>query len=263
MKFSLGLVTAMPLEESIGLAKTAEKANYHRVWLGEDIFHRELFTYLSVLSLNTEKIGLASGITSPYVRNQFILASSGLALSRLSQDRFVYGLGVGGLPELGKLIGGKPKKPVEVLQKTVRYLQKKLSVEVYLGVRGPRMLGLAGRVADGVLLSGPKAYVQKAIQIIDDSAPAGKRVKKVLWNAFYLGENRELVSRITRVMLESMPEFALQNMDLNRAYEELCFSGSKEGILDEIETYEGMGVDEFVIGPPFGKNPTAVLEDMV
>ncbi|HDH28347.1 MAG TPA: LLM class flavin-dependent oxidoreductase, partial [Euryarchaeota archaeon] len=69
MRLSLGLVTAMTIRKSIALAKAAEDAGYHRIWVGEDIFHREIFTYLSVLALNTKSIGLGTGITSTYVRN--------------------------------------------------------------------------------------------------------------------------------------------------------------------------------------------------
>jgi alkanesulfonate monooxygenase SsuD/methylene tetrahydromethanopterin reductase-like flavin-dependent oxidoreductase (luciferase family) len=61
MRISLGLTTGMTVKESVALARAAEGAGYYRVWLGEDIFYRELFTYLTILSLNTENIGLASG----------------------------------------------------------------------------------------------------------------------------------------------------------------------------------------------------------
>ena len=103
MRLSLGLVTAMTIRKSIALAKAAEDVGYHRIWAGEDIFHREVFTYLSVLSLNTEGIGLGTAITSPYVRNLPVLANSTKALSELSKGGFILGLGVGGLPEVERL----------------------------------------------------------------------------------------------------------------------------------------------------------------
>jgi hypothetical protein len=51
-------------------------------------------------------------------------------------------------------------------------------------------------------------------------------------------------------MLESMPEFALQDLDEERVEEELCLYGSKEEILEEINEYEKFGIDEVVVGPP-------------
>jgi alkanesulfonate monooxygenase SsuD/methylene tetrahydromethanopterin reductase-like flavin-dependent oxidoreductase (luciferase family) len=142
------------------------------------------------------------------------------------------------LPEVKKLTGERPKKPLYVLEKAVRFIKERFDLEVYLGVRGPKMLELAGRVADGVILSGPKGYIRKAVGIVDDASNGQRKVKKVLWNVFYLGKNPEKVSKITSVMLESMPEFALQDLDEERVEEELCLYGSKEEILEEINEYE-------------------------
>ncbi|MFQ5800530.1 MAG: LLM class flavin-dependent oxidoreductase, partial [Candidatus Hydrothermarchaeales archaeon] len=234
-----------------------------RVWVGEDIFYRELFTYLSILSLKTERILLASGITSPYVRGPHVLASSVSAIVELSKNRFSLGLGAGGLPEVERLIGERPKKPVEALEKAVLFLKERRSVEVYLGVRGPRMLELAGRIADGVILSGPKGYVKEAIEIVGGSAKKRGKVKKVLWNAFLLGEDSRLVEKVTSVMLESMPEFALRHIeDRRNVVDELCIYGSKDRILQGLEEFEEMGIDEFVIGPPYGKDPLEVIKAM-
>lgn len=263
MKISLGLTTWMPVKESVALAKIAEKAGYHRAWVGEDIFYRELFTYLSVLSLKTEHMLLASGITSPYVRKPHVLASSVSAIAELSKNRFSLGLGVGGLPDVERFTGKKPEKPARVLEKAVLFLRDRMNLEVYLGVRGPRMLELAGRTADGVILSGPKGYVKEAIGIVDESAKDQGRVKKVLWNAFLLGEDKRLVEKVTSVMLESMPEFALKHVeDRRNAAEELCIYGSKDRILKEMRRFEEMGIDEFVVGPPYGKEPLEVIKAM-
>ncbi|GBE57030.1 MAG TPA: LLM class flavin-dependent oxidoreductase [Euryarchaeota archaeon] len=261
MHLSLGLVTAMTIRKSIALAKAAEDVGYHRIWAGEDIFHREIFTYLSVLALNTKSIGLGTGITSTYVRNLPVLANSSKALSELSSDRFILGLGVGGLPEVEKLTGARPKNVVKTLEETALLLKEKRGIKIYMGVRGPRMLELAGRVADGVILSGPRGYIEKAIEIVD-GASNGRRVEKVLWNAFYLGENPRLVSKITSVMMESMPTFARRYMDPAGAEDELCITGSLEHVKEEITGYEKQGIDELVIGPPYGENPIEVIKEM-
>ncbi len=261
MRLSLGLVTAMPVSESIALSKAAENAGYIRIWVGEDIFHREVFTYLSVLAEETKNIGLATGITSPYVRNLPVLGNSSKALRELNKDRFVLGLGVGGLPEVEKLIGTRPKNTVETLEKTALHLKEKLGIKVYMGVRGPLMLELAGRVADGVSLSGPRDYIEKAVEIVD-IASEGRLVEKVLWNAFYIGKNPKRVSQITSVMLESMPWFARKFMDVDRSEEDLCITGSLEHVKAEITKYEKLGIDEFVVGPPYGENPASIIEKM-
>ncbi|MFV2040422.1 MAG: LLM class flavin-dependent oxidoreductase [Candidatus Hydrothermarchaeales archaeon] len=261
MRLSLGLVTAMPIKKSVELAKEAEDAGCSHVWVGEDIFHREVFTYLSVLALNTERICLGTAITSSYVRDKNVIANSSKAVSELCNGRFTLGIGVGGLPEVERLTGSRPKNTVETLEKSALYLKEKLDIKIYMGVRGPHMLELAGRIADGVILSGPRGYVEKAVEIVDRASEGG-RVEKVLWNAFYLGENPLLVSKITGVMMESMPEFARKHMDENMAEDELCISGSMDRIKTQIEEYEKMGIDELVIGPPYGENPANVIREL-
>ena len=251
----------MPIADSVNLARSAEKADYSRIWLGEDIFHREVFTYLSILVQATEKIRLGTGITSPYVRNLPVLASSAKAVSDLFRGRFMLGLGVGGLPEIEKLTGTRPKNTVETLEKTVQHLREKLDTQIFMGVRGPKMLELAGRVADGVILSGPRGYIEKAVEIVD-TASEGRHVEKVLWNAFYLGENPRLISQITSVMMDSMPGFAREYMDPARAEEELCITGPLEQVKEEIKGYEKLGIDALVVGPPYGENPVDVIGKM-
>jgi 5,10-methylenetetrahydromethanopterin reductase len=261
MKISLGLVTAMPIGDSISFAQTAEKSGYNCVWVGEDIFHREIFTYLSILSLNTKNIGLGTGVTSPYVRELRILESCGKALSKLTRKRFTLGLGTGGIPELKKLTGMGPSNPVQTLYETLRYLKERLDIEIYLGVRGPRNLELGGKIADGVILSGPRGYIKKAIEIVDTASEGRGKVKKVLWNAFYLGEDKKLVSNVTSVMMESMPPFALKYMDMKQIEDELCIFGSKEKIDEEIEAFGELGIDEIVIGPPYGRAPIDAVRE--
>jgi 5,10-methylenetetrahydromethanopterin reductase len=258
MKYSLGLVTAMPIKDSLKLAKASEDEGFHRIWYGEDIFHREIFTSMSILSLYTEKIRIATGVTSPYTRYPDIIRNSVQAVSELSEGRFGLGLGVGGLPEVERLTGKRPENPLKVMKETVEYLKSKFDLRIYLGVRGPKLLGLAGQIADGVILSGPKGYIKNAIKIIDKSS-TGRRLEKILWNAFYLGENRELISKITKVIRESMPEFALEDIDNERIDQELCISGSEKDILEQINDYKSIGIDEFVLGPPYGDEPIEAI----
>ncbi|RMF89878.1 MAG: LLM class flavin-dependent oxidoreductase [Methanobacteriota archaeon] len=258
---SLGITTSMTVEESKTLVGAAEDAGYTRVWLGEDIFHREVFTYLSLLAAGGSSIGLGVGVTSPYVRYKEVLAASAKAVSELSQGRFILGLGAGGLPEVERLTGSRPRKPVSVMEEAIKDLRERTGLSIYVGARGPRMLELAGRVADGVILSGPKRYLDRALEIVDE-ASEGRRVRKVLWNAFYLGENEALLSKVTEVMLQSMPPFAKDFMDRRDPERDLCVAGPPERVAREIRGFEKKGFDEVVIGPPYGETPESAIAEM-
>lgn len=123
MKLSLGLVTAMEPLGAIDLAREAEKQDFHRIFIGEDIFHREVYTFLSIIALHTEKIGLATGITSPFTREKTVFLDSIKGVKELSKGRFTLGLGAGGLPEIRRLTGERPVKPLAMMENTVQLIR--------------------------------------------------------------------------------------------------------------------------------------------
>lgn len=312
MKLSLGITTSMPLEKSINYAKIAEENNYHRIWIGEDILSREVFTYISIIALKTNRISLATGITSPYLRNIAVIASNTASIQILSRNRFTLGLGVGGIPEIERLTGRKPERVIEVMKETALLLRRifkgerityegriaslkdyklniKLEVEpkIYFGVRGEKLLSLAGEIADGVIFSGPKHYLARAMQIVDEAAERAGRDKKeidrVLWNCTVEVENSEdlkLARLVSATIAASIPKSSLSEVDQIRIREkfkagkyeeaaqilseelmkEFCIYGSKRDILDSFNKFEAMGFKEFVVGPPFSKNPERTIK---
>ncbi|MEM2934191.1 MAG: LLM class flavin-dependent oxidoreductase [Halobacteria archaeon] len=312
MKLALGITTSMPLEKSISYAKIAEENNYHRVWIGEDILSREVFTYISIIALKTERIQLATGITSPYLRNIAVIASNAAGIQILSKNRFTLGLGVGGIPEIEKIMGKKPDRVIKIMRETALLLRKifkgekityegrttrlrdyklsiKLEVEpkIYFGVRGEKLLALAGEIADGVIFSGPKRYLKRAMQIVDEAAERAGRDKKeidrVLWNCTVEVENEEdlkLARLVSATIAASLPKNSLSEADQIREkfkagrYEEaaqmmseefmreFCIYGSKKEILNCFNQFKEMGFREFVVGPPFSKNPARTIKSI-
>lgn len=294
MRLSLGLTTSMPLNESLSLIKVAEKKGYSKVWVGEDLNGRDVFAYLSVLALNTGRIILGSGITSPWVRNVCVIANSTAGLQFLSKGRFILGLGVGSIPEVSVVIGSKPEKVVSRMEEVIHFIRKvfnggmvsqsagfihiknySLAVavkppKIYLGVRGPKMLALAGRVADGVILSGPVEYLKEAMEIVDvEAEEAGRKpkdVKRVVWNPFILTETEEdvrLAREMVDVMLPSLPPMALkfiEGIKGDQLLHSLSVCGDLDAIRLQLEDYSSMGIEEVVIGPPFGSDPKSVVD---
>ena len=53
-----------------------------------------------MVAFQTERVKLATGITSPYVRTIAILASNSIGLQRITGNRFDLGIGIGGIPEV-------------------------------------------------------------------------------------------------------------------------------------------------------------------
>jgi 5,10-methylenetetrahydromethanopterin reductase len=316
MRLSLGVVTSMPISDSVKYAQRAEESGFHRVWVGEDILSREIFTYLTILALRTGTIGIGSGITNPYVRKITTIASSSAGVQHLSGGRFILGLGPGGLPEVEKITGRPPHNVVDVMWEATTVLKRIFNggavshqgvliclsdyiithpeikpLEIYFGVRGPKLLGLAGEVADGVIFSGPLDYLARGIEIVEESARASGRdpkgIGRVLWNAFVMGSDLKAARPMAATMMASLPKAALDYIDIKRetveevrrlfalsrygdAYSlihedmirELMIAGTRTEIEDRVEKCRRMGFDELVVGPPYGKDPLKVILEM-
>ncbi|GBE55634.1 F420-dependent glucose-6-phosphate dehydrogenase [archaeon BMS3Bbin15] len=241
MEFSLGVTTSMPLKHSIKLLRIAEEKDFSRVFVGEDILSREIFTYLSIFA-NESRLPVASGILSPYVRSLVLIASGSAGLQLITNNKFTLGIGAGGITEVETLTGEAPDKASEVLRETAEVIRaifrgervsyegrkaclrgyslriKSVKVpEIYFGVRGRELLALAGEVADGVIFSAPRSYLKEALKIVRKSAEThGKRfdeIKKVLWNPVAF-ENSKRARVIVATMLVSTPEYILKSTGL-------------------------------------------------
>lgn len=254
MKLSLGLTTSMAIDECIGHAKKAEKLNYYRIWVGEDIFSREVFTFLSILALKTKKIKLATGITSIYARNTAVLISSIKGLQKLSNERFSLGIGVGGLPELEKLLGRVPENKVNEMRKHVEIIKKfDPLLKLYLGARGEQMLKLGAELCDGVILSGPKSYVFDVKKLLKKEAEKHeKKLEFILWNPILIvNEKKKTEGKKVKDMIDtiiaSLPKNALkyiENKNEKEIINELCIAEKKE-----IKKLKKAGIGELVISP--------------
>ncbi|MEM2775765.1 MAG: LLM class flavin-dependent oxidoreductase [Candidatus Bathyarchaeia archaeon] len=309
MNISLGLTTSIPVREGLKLALLADKLGFKRVFIGEDLLSRDVFAYLSVIALETSRIELATGITSPYVRHIASLASNVLAIQKISNGRFTLGLGPGGLPELEKFLGKAPEKPVTVMRDATLLIKElflgeridyegvlgkikglKLiaptPIKIYFGVRGEKLLKLAGEVADGVIFSGPKNYIKKSLKILETSLKKPD-FNKIIWNCFLLIKGKEdlklgrrvvatIISSLPKEEIERHPELtdkafkikeAFKKGDYTKAEEfideeilkQFCFAGELNEIKEEINKFEKEGFKEFVVGPPFGKKPEETI----
>jgi len=286
----------MPLEYSMKITLLAKEKNFYRVFVGEDILSREIFTYLSIIAVESG-MPVASGILSPYVRNIVSIVSATAGLQLITGNKFSLGIGTGGIAEVEKLTGKPPQKSTEVLREFTGLIRdifrgkevtgekiclegynlkvKNIKVpEIYFGVRGSKLLALAGEVADGVIFSAPRGYLGDALKIVKNSAKKhGRRdIKKILWNPVVAGKSKN-VRVVVATMLVSTPRYILEKVGLaeeaqkvktalkkgdynkasalvsKEALREFCIQGSIEDIKEEFETLAREGFQEFIITP--------------
>ena len=160
--------TGVPLPDHPELYRRAEALGYDDLWSGETPNGTDGFTPLSLAVGVTERMRLATGIVNPFTRGPAVLAQTAAALQEASSGRFVLGLGASSNVIVERFNGLTFEKPLSKVRDCVTALRPVLSVPAQRGLGGlklerpvsnpvpivlaalrPRMLGLAGSIADG------------------------------------------------------------------------------------------------------------------
>lgn len=167
----------LTLQECLELAQYAETLGFTDVWTSE-IGGADGFSLLAAIAVRTERLRLGVGVVPVYTRPPALIAMSAAALQSLSGGRFSLGLGTSTEIVVEQWMGLSLDRPLARMRETVEAVQLALSgskvslegetlhmqefrlqlpdvepVAVLLGALGPRMIELAGEIADGVILS--------------------------------------------------------------------------------------------------------------
>jgi alkanesulfonate monooxygenase SsuD/methylene tetrahydromethanopterin reductase-like flavin-dependent oxidoreductase (luciferase family) len=164
------------------LAKSAEDAGFHALWCYE-MFH-DPYLAVSVAAGATSRIGLGVGLALAPTRSPLVTAVAAADLHELSGGRVRVGLGAGDPHMLRHMHGVTVDKPLSAMREYVGQVRDRLRfladetqmpgfqrsgtcdrIPVYVGAVRPRMLRMAGEVADGVMgyLQTPD-YLAKAVR---------------------------------------------------------------------------------------------------
>ena len=183
------------------LATAAEDAGFDDLWWPDHYYAREAAAVLALAAASTRRIRLGTAVTSPLLRHPAILASLFATLHELSDGRALAGLGPGGF-ELKTQLAVTTPSPLSATREAVEMLRDMLAgkaaaapdarvfpvpnaqlgftggapVPIYLAARGPRMMELAGEVADGLITHGvATAFLDFAkARLAEGAARAGR-----------------------------------------------------------------------------------------
>lgn len=202
---SLPLMHPLPLAAHLSLAREAQGLGFDRVWSVE-IAGPDAITLMGLLAAHTSRIGLATGVVPVQTRTPQVLAMTAATLGSAAPGRFSLGLGVSSPMIVGQWHGLGWDRPLERLREAVTLIRLALSgekvtfegrhyrcrgfrlgllpprpVKIVLGALGPRMLELAGEIADGVLLNWlpPEAVPACLARIEAGAKRAGRRLEDI------------------------------------------------------------------------------------
>ncbi|MEM7411354.1 MAG: LLM class flavin-dependent oxidoreductase [Myxococcota bacterium] len=177
--------------------EVAEAEGFDSLWIGQ-IFAHDVLTLFAMAGLRTKRIELGTSVVPLPTRHVATLAQQALTTQLASRNRLCLGVGSGHAVILQKKLGldgdrmlSRTRETLEVLRPLLRGEYVKYAGEfervrvdtpvpgteappVILAALGPRMIELAGELADGVTLvfAGPDFIAGH----VASRLPAGKRI---------------------------------------------------------------------------------------
>lgn len=317
MRFSLELVPKISIEELVAIASNAESMGFDTIWVSDHYNHRNVSIVLFALASKTRSIKIGPGILNPYILHPAYIAQILATLSECAKNRIVCGIGAGDLTMLRQLgierVGALKK--VELTVKIIRdllsgkdvrmnydskmlYLTKldintPVSIPIYLGAQGEKMLKLASLIADGVLVNASdldllrssykivtsclneRGIDQKHFDIaahislsVDDDLKVARRVAAIYAAYILAGASDTVLNRLgidiecaTKIRDALLKLNTQEAKDIVDPYIEKFIMVVKPNRLREaIEEVASIGYNHIVLGPPFGKDLMGVLK---
>ncbi len=200
--FGIHVVPLMPADVVVEVAIEAERLGFDYCLVADEGFHPDVYACLGAIARETSRIRLGP-VTNGYTRHPAVTAAAVATLDDLSGGRALITLLAGGSMVLSPM--GIPRdRPYRVVSDTIEVLRAlwtgetidwegerhrlagarlgigRHDIPIWVTSRGPLLLGLAGRRADGVLLT-VKPDLDAAFAIVDEAA-AGRPFERI-----YLG----------------------------------------------------------------------------
>lgn len=176
MEFGFAALVDVPMTEFAARARLIETLGFDYFWIPDERLLRNVYVALSTAATHTDAIQIGTAVTNPYTRNPAITAAAAATIDELSAGRTVLGLGAGGGLEAYGITRESPvghlRETIEITRRLTRgdtgsYVGDHFSlhstqldfeslrqIPIYVAARGPKILELAGEVADGAIIGG-------------------------------------------------------------------------------------------------------------
>jgi 5,10-methylenetetrahydromethanopterin reductase len=318
MRYSLRLNNDLPLADYVVLARAAEEAGFDQIWVSNDLFLRSAPAILAAVAQATHRIQIGTGILNPYTIHPAEMAMLAATMDELSGNRFNLGLAAGAGDFL-EWVGLRQERPLTTMRETLIAVRRLLSGErvemagqvlhwrsesylrftpprvtpIYLGAMGPKMLVLAGELADGVLplLFPPEHYFNVLpylrqggihrppelgeldfaaciwVSLSDDPAAARRALAhKIAYYGHALSPTILAQLGLIQADFEPIQEAMMVAGDIEQAIRlvdermlRIGVVGEPADIIARLEPLVAAGASHLSFGPPLGPDPLTAL----
>ncbi|MCV0402531.1 MAG: TIGR03842 family LLM class F420-dependent oxidoreductase [Chloroflexi bacterium] len=170
MDFGITLKPDHRFDRSVDLAKRAEANGFTYGWMFDShVLWREPYPLLTLMGVATEQMRFGTCVTNPATRDITVTASALATLNEITGGRMVLGIGRG---DSARRVMGKKPTTVAYMEECCRVVRsltggEKIELDgteiqlpwatngpvpIWVAGYGPKALGAAGRVADGIIL---------------------------------------------------------------------------------------------------------------
>jgi 5,10-methylenetetrahydromethanopterin reductase len=204
VRFGAGLLghtsAANGLDRVLEAAAICQTAGLDSFWVADQRWMRDVYVTLGALAAATDRIQLGTRVTDPYIRHPALTAVALATLDEASGGRAVLGIGAGGsgFAQLGL----RREHPATAIREAIALIRQLWSgkdgefrgelihwaggslefrcrpdIPVVIAARSPRLLELAGEVADGAIVAAgvaPGAIAWAAERIAEGERRAGR-----------------------------------------------------------------------------------------
>jgi len=319
MKFGIEFSPEKPTYELAYHSRLAEEAGFKHVWITDHYNNRNVYVTMADIAHNTNKILIGSAVTNPYVCNPVWTASAIFTVDEISGGRAIFGIGAGDKLTMNA-IGINWEKPLLAVKETVEIFKElnensktkykgrifsvpkakikmkpRKYIPIYIGAQGPKMLGLAATLADGVLVnaSHPSDF-KPAVQALKEGVvKVVRRIEDIdvaAYTSFSIDEKRDKAIKKARIVAGaiaagsadfinerhgiSAEEVAkIRDMFANQRFEEMkeggvsdhvvdaySISGTPQDCVEKISELAKVGVSQIVCGMPLGKSKVDAIK---
>jgi probable F420-dependent oxidoreductase len=197
MKFGITVKPDMSPERIVSLTRQAEACGFEYGWIFDShVLWLEPYPMLTLMATNTKKMRLGTCVTNPATRDITVTSSLFATLNLISGGRMQLGIGRGDSSR--RVLGKKPVTSAQLGDavqafrnltggKETEYDGQKARLSwatggvppVWVAGYGPKVLELAGRIADGVILQfADPDLIEWCVSFVKKGADAARRDSK-------------------------------------------------------------------------------------
>jgi 5,10-methylenetetrahydromethanopterin reductase len=314
--FGIEIVPNTTPDVMIEFSRACEKYGFDNIWVADHFNNRNVYCALETIALNTSRIKIGTGVANPYHTHPAIIASSIATINEISRGRAILGIGAGDESTLQK-IGLKRVKPLKYMEESIAIIRNLLAgkkvdfegeffhiagakldfnpgrIPIYIGAQGPKMLQLAGKLGDGVLINAshpknvslsihqikkgirgrtiekePIVCISTCLSIDRDPTIAREVAKTVV--GFITAGSSDIVLKDHGIKIKEAKDLkkfiieedwtSLKNAVTEQMISSFAIAGDVDEVREKIIELIELGVDQIIVGSPFGSDKLLALK---